>query len=177
MKKFKAIIIIIILFFVIYFLQANFFSWFNIGGIMPNLFTILVLFIGLFVGNKLGGIFGIIFGIVLDLNIGSTLGLSSILLGTIGILGEYFDKNFSKDSRVTLILMAAGCTVLYEVGKYAGIILNSEAEIEILMFILTLFVELIFNTIIIIIIYPLMKKLGYYMENLLKSKKILTRYF
>lgn len=144
---------------------------------MPNLFVILVLFIGLFIGNKLGGIFGIIFGIILDLNIGSTIGLSSIFLGIIGVLGEYLDKNFSKDSRVTLILMSAGCTALYEFGKYIGIIFNSGGQIEILMFILTLFVELIFNTLIIIIVYPLMKKLGYYMENLFKSKKILTRYF
>ena len=177
MRKFKAILIIIALFFTIYFLQANFFSWFNIGGIMPNLFVLLVLFIGLFIGNKLGAIFGIIFGIIIDFNIGQTLGLSSVLLGVIGILGEYFDKNFSKDSRVTLILMSAGCTALYEVIKYAGIIFNSGAEIEILMFILTLFVELIFNTLIIIIMYPLIKKLGYYMENLFKGKKILTRYF
>lgn len=177
MKKFKAILIIILLFFVIYFLQANFFSWFNIGGIMPNLFVVLVLFIGLFLGNKLGGIFGIIFGIIIDLNIGRTIGLSSIFLGIVGLLGEYFDKNFSKDSRITLILMAAGSTAFYEVGKYIGVIFNSGAEIEVLMFILTLFVELIFNTLIIIIIYPLMKKLGYYIEGAFKGKKILTRYF
>lgn len=177
MKKVQAILIVILLFFIVYFLQANFFSWFNIGGIMPNLFVILVLFIGLFLGNKLGGIFGIIFGIILDLNVGRTVGLSSIFLGIIGLLGEYFDKNFSKDSRVTLILMAAGTTALYEVGKYVGILFKSGADIEILMFILTLFVELIFNTLIIIIIYPLMKKLGYYLESVFKGKKILTRYF
>ena len=50
MKKAIAIISLIIAFFVIYFLQTNFFTWFTIGGIMPNLFIILVLFIGLFIG-------------------------------------------------------------------------------------------------------------------------------
>ena len=53
MKKTIAIISLIIAFFVIYFLQTNFFTWFTINGIMPNLFVILVLFIGLFAGRKL----------------------------------------------------------------------------------------------------------------------------
>lgn len=177
MRKFKAILIVILLFFLIYFLQANFFSWFNIGGIMPNLFVVLVLFIGLFLGDKLGTTLGIIFGIIIDANIGINIGLSSVVLGAIGILAEYFDKNFSKDSRITLILMAAGCTALYEIIKYAGIILNHGVELEILMFILTLFVEIMFNTLLIIILYPLINKLGYYLGDAFKGKKILTRYF
>ena len=177
MRKFKVILIVILLFFLIYFLQSNFFSWFNIGGIMPNLFVFLTLFIGLFVGNKLGGIFGIIFGIILDLNIGNNLGFTSAFLGLIGLLGEYFDKNFSKDSRVTIILMAAGSTVLYEVATYMVKVFSAGAELEILTFILTLLVEIIFNTLLIIIFYQLIRKLGYYIEDSFKGKKILTRYF
>lgn len=53
MKKTITIISIILVFFLIYFLQANFFTWFNIAGIMPNLYVILVLFIGLFIKRKL----------------------------------------------------------------------------------------------------------------------------
>ena len=36
MKKVLSILIIFITFFIIYFLQANFFSWFNIAGIKPK---------------------------------------------------------------------------------------------------------------------------------------------
>ena len=53
MKKTITIICLILSFFVIYFLQANFFTWFNIAGIMPNLYVILELFIGLFMKRKL----------------------------------------------------------------------------------------------------------------------------
>lgn len=53
MKKTITIMCLILSFFVIYFLQANFFTWFNIAGIMPNLYVILVLFIGLFMKRKL----------------------------------------------------------------------------------------------------------------------------
>ena len=86
MKKFKVILILLLLFFAIYFLQLNFFSWFNIGGIMPNLIVVLVLFIGLFVGKKVGVILGIVFGMIIDLNICKSLGIKSILLGAIGLL-------------------------------------------------------------------------------------------
>ena len=51
MKKAGIIALIILAFFIIYFLQADFFSWFNIFGIMPNLFVILILFVGLFAGK------------------------------------------------------------------------------------------------------------------------------
>lgn len=177
MKKFKVILIILLLFFLIYFLQANFFTWFNIGGIMPNLFVLLVLFIGLFVGNKIGIIFGIIFGIILDLVIGRVVGPSSVLLGIIGLLGEYFDKNFSKDSKITLILMEACSLLIYEIGMYAFRVVQYGIEIESITFILTLLVEIVFNMLLTIILYPAIKKLGYYIEESFKGKKILTRYF
>ncbi len=177
MRKFKVILILLLLFFIIYFLQLNFFSWFNIGGIMPNLIVVLVLFIGLFIGNKSGVILGIIFGVILDFNLSKSIGVTSILLAFIGLLGEYLDKNFSKDSRVTIIVMSAVSTILYEVIIYAISIVQYGVMPEILTFTLTLLVEILFNTMLIIIIYPLMKRLGYYLEEEYKSKKLLTRYF
>ncbi len=177
MRKFKAILITLLIFFILYFFQANIFSWFNIGGIMPNLFAVYALFLGLFVGNKVGGILGIIFGLIIDLSIGSLIGVSSVLLGIIGLLGEYFDKNFSKDSRFTIILMSAGATLLFETSIYALKIFSTGANFELLSFSLTLFVEIIFNSLLIIILYPGIKKVGYYIEDSFKGKKILTRYF
>ena len=46
----------------IYLLQANFFSWFNIAGVMPNLFVIFLLFIGLFGNRTMGTIYGLVTG-------------------------------------------------------------------------------------------------------------------
>lgn len=66
MKKVVTVIILFITFIIIYFLQLNFFNWFTISGIMPNLFIIFILFIGLYSGSKIGTAFGIIFGILID---------------------------------------------------------------------------------------------------------------
>ncbi len=177
MKKARSILIILLLFIVTYFLQINIFSWFNIAGIMPNLFVILVLFIGLFVGEKIGVISGLLFGLILDLLLGKTVGFSSALLAIIGYLGEYFDKNFSKDSRITIIIISMISTILYEIGMYIVNIVKFKANIEIPTFILTLLIENLFNTLLLIIIYPLMKKLGYYLEESFKKRNFQTRYF
>ena len=70
MKKIIINISLIIIFLILYFLQINFFTWFKIAGVMPNLFIILVLFIGLFAGKVMGVTYGLIFGILLDLFVG-----------------------------------------------------------------------------------------------------------
>ena len=177
LKKFLSIICLILTFFVTYFLQANFFTWFTISGVMPNLFVVLVLFIGLFIGKKLGLVFGLLFGIYLDLLLGKAVGISGVMLGLIGLIGEYLDKNFSKDSRITMILMVASSTIIYEIGCYIFQILKWNILIEIIPFIRTLIIEVIFNIVLVIILYPLIQKAGYYLENLFKKKTVLTRYF
>lgn len=177
MKKAITIAILILSFFVIYFLQANFFSWFTIAGIKPNLFLIFILFISLFAGMKVGIPFGICVGIFLDRVIGKNIESSAIMLTVIAIIGVYFDKNFSKESRITIMLMVIGSTCIYEVGSYLLQIIQLSTYVEIIPFLTTLGIEVIYNTILIIIFYPIWQKLGYKIEDVFKGQKILTRYF
>ena len=177
MNKTISIILLLISFFIIYFVQSNFFTWFTIAGVQPNLFVIYILFIGIFAGKKLGLILGIIFGFYLDILIGRQLGMSCIMYGIIGILGEYLDKNFSKESRITIMLMIAGSTIIYELGCYIFNIFTLGITAEIFVFSKILLIEVIYNLLIIIIIYPLMQKLGHMLEEVFKTKNILTRYF
>lgn len=177
MKKVIIHISIILTFFVIYFLQANFFTWFNLAGIMPNLFVILLLYIGLFMGRVSGITYGVIFGLIIDSIIGKKLGITSIMLTIVGLLGAIFDKNFSKDSRITIMIMVATATILYEAGKYALMYFIMDINVEIMAFIKTLIIETILNVILTIIIYPIMQITGYDIEEKFKENKILTRYF
>jgi len=177
MKKALSILCLILTFFIIYFLQANFFTWFNIATIMPNVYVILVLFIGLFVKRKIGLACGIGFGLYLDIVLGKTIGTSALALGIVGLLGEILSKNFSKDSRFIVCLMVIGTTAVYETIVYLLTMLRTEGTIEILAFLRILLIEMFFNGLITIIIFPLIKKAGYYLENLYDDKFILTRYF
>ena len=177
MKKLVINIVLVLTFFIIYFLQSNFFTWFNIAGIMPNLFVILVLFIGLFSSKIMGTFYGIIAGFLLDFIIGTKIGIYGIGLGIIGFISGIFDKNFSKDSRMTIMLMVAGATIICEVLSYILNFIFLSTNVEIWSFIKVLAIETIFNLIITIIIYPLIQNAGYYIENEYKGNKILTRYF
>lgn len=177
MKKALTILILIISFFIIYFLQVNFFSWFNIAGVKPNLFIMLVLFISLFAGMKVGIPFGIFIGLFLDIIIGKNIGTSAIMFAIIGIIGGYFDKNFSKESRITIMLMVIGSTCIFEIGTYILQIAQLSIYVEIVPFLITLLIEVIYNTILTIILYPIIQKLGYRIEDNYKGQQILTRYF
>ena len=177
MKKVITNITLIITFLIIYLLQANFFTWFNIAGIMPNLFVILVLYIGLFTNRSMGLAYGVVIGLIIDLLIQKNIGTSAIMLGIIGLIGTVFDKNFSKDSRMTIMVMVIACTIIYEFGIcFINYILRG-VNIEILSFLKILGIEVIFNTILTIILYPIIQKTGYNIEEQYKGNKILTRYF
>ncbi len=177
MKKVLAIICLLIAFLMVYFLQADFFSWFTIAGVKPNLFIIFILFVGLFIGKKIGVFLGLILGIFLDLLIGRTVGMTGVLLAIIGFLGEYFDKNFSKESRFTIMLMVIGSTFLYEIVLYAFYLVRLDIPFEPYSFAKILLIEALYNAIIVIIVYPFLQRAGYALENTFKVKNILTRYF
>ena len=177
MRKFWIIICFIITFLIIYFLQVNLFSTLTINGIKPNLFIILVLFIGLYANQILGISFGIGIGLILDLLYGKTIGVTALMLCVVGYLGAYFDKNFSKENKFTIIFMVLGVTIIFELGNYFinSIILNFEREFW--YFFKILFIECLYNVLLTIIIYPIMQKAGYIIDRSFKRSNILTRYF
>ena len=94
MKKFFINICLVLIAFVIYFLQSNFFNWFSIGGVKPNLFIIYILWIGLFGNKTMGVIYGMITGTFLDLLFYEKVGTNLIALTLIGIIAIIFNKNF-----------------------------------------------------------------------------------
>lgn len=177
MKKIFINIAIIISFVFIYLLQANFFTWFKIAGVSPNLFVILMLYIGLFMGRNSAIIYGAIFGMLIDIFISRKLGITSIMLAGIGIIADLFDKNFSKDNRITVMTMVGVSTIMYEIGAYMLNYVFLNINIEIFAFIKILLIETIYNVILTIIIYPIMQLTGYDVEEEFKGSKILTRYF
>ena len=177
MRKFTTVIILILIFFLIYFMQANIFNLYTIAGIKPNLFIIFILFIGLYTNQSLGIGFGVVCGLMIDFIYGRIIGTTAIMLCVIGYLGAYFDKNFSKENKITILLMVLGATIIYEFGLYFlnSIILDFKREY--VSFIKIVIVEILYNILITIILYPLIQKTGYLLERTFKRNNILTRYF
>lgn len=165
MKKISDILLILITFFLIYFLQSNFFTWFNIAGIMPNLFVILIMLIGLFMKKKMGFVFGILFGILLDLFIGIKIGINAISLAVVGLTSEILDKNFSKDNRINVMFLTSILTILAETIIYILQILFCGVNVQIVDFIKIIMIEVIYNAILMALIYPMFLALGTKIEN------------
>lgn len=177
MKKIFINVAIIISFVFIYLLQANFFTWFNIAGVMPNLFIILMLYIGLFMGRTSAITYGIFLGLLIDIFISRRLGITSVMLAIVGIIANIFDRNFSKDNRITVMAMVGISTIIYEIGVYILSYMILNINVEVLAFIKILLIEALYNIILTIIIYPLMQLTGYDVEEEYKGSKILTKYF
>ena len=177
MRKILTIVGLIIVFLLIYFLQVNIFASYTIAGIKPNLFVIYMLFIGLFANQALGISLGVLFGLVLDFLYGKAIGPFAVMFCVIGYLGSYFDKNFSKENKLTIILIVAGSTLIYELGVYFlnSIILVFEREM--LYFMKIVLIEILYNVLLAIILYPLIQKIGYVIDRNFKKNNILTRYF
>ena len=73
--------------------------------------------------------------------------------------------------------MVMGSTCIFEIGMYLLLIIQQSIYVEILPFLYILLIEVLYNTILTIILYPLIQKLGYKIEEVFKEQKILTRYF
>lgn len=177
MKKTTIIIGLIFTFFILFYLQANIFQIFTIAGVMPNVFVIFILVVSLSSNATLGISFGVIGGMIIDLVYSKAIGISAVMLCLVGYLGAYFDRNFSKESKITIIIMSALATVLYEFGYY---VLNSVIvgfDMEMFYFIKILAIEVLYNTLLVILCYPLIQKAGYAMDRTFKRNNILTRYF
>lgn len=177
MRKILTVVGLLIVFLLIYFIQVNIFGTYTIAGVKPNLFVIYVLFIGLFANQVLGISLGVVFGLILDFLYGKVIGPSAVMFCIIGYLGAYFDKNFSKENRLTIIFIVAGSTLIYELGVYFlnSIILSYEREM--LYFIKIVLIEILYNVLLSIILYPLIQKIGYVIDRNFKKNNILTRYF
>lgn len=74
------------------------------------------------------------------------------------------------------MLISMGTTLIWEIIAYIYKIING-ASIEVLTFLKIVLIEIIFNLMIIIIIYPLIRKLGEKLEQVFNEDKILTKYF
>ena len=73
--------------------------------------------------------------------------------------------------------MVFGTTIIFEIISYFTRYILYSVNVEVLNFIKILLVEIVYNILITIVVYPLIQKFGYYIENEYKGNRILTRYF
>ena len=176
MRKAVLYLCIFLAFILIYFLHSNFFTWFNIAGIQPNMIVILILFCGLFMGKQQGLIWGTVCGIFLSLFIQTDVIIAPIMLGIVGFVSGVISKNFSKESRFNIMVMVIVATFAYELGSYFLKILIFKSTVEIFAFIKIILIEMFFNAMITIIISPIIQYFGQKIEDKLLGMDVLRYY-
>lgn len=165
-------LILFLVFAILFFLQTNIFPLIPISGIVPNLFVIFILIIGLFGNNFLAITFGLISGLFIDFTYNEVVGITPAMLCLVGFIATWFDSLWSKDERISIIIMVVLSTFIFEFGAYfmKSVILDFEVELGI--FFRILFWEEIYNILLTIIFFGLIKKLGYMMERKLKRSNM-----
>ena len=94
------------------------------------------------------------------------------MLCLVGFVATWFDSLWSKDEKISIIIMVILSTFIFEFGAYfiKSVILDFDLEIKI--FLKILFWEEIYNILLTIIFFKLIKKLGYMMERKLKKNNM-----
>lgn len=128
-------------------------------------------------GKYYGFGIGVILGLLLDLFIGKAIGLNAIILGLAGLFGGLLTKTFSKDSKMTMIVLISLITLITEVISHIYQMILYRFGLDILQFLKIIFIEIFFNILLLIILYPLLKKAGMKLEKVFTEDKILTRYY
>ena len=75
------------------------------------------------------------------------------------------------------MLMAAATVFACELISYIYQIILFNLSIEVFTFVKLILIETLFNSMIIIIIYPIIEKSGILLERIYAKDKVLTRYY
>ena len=164
MNKFIKIILTIILFFIMYFLEFNLISEKELFGIKPNLILVTVIISVIFFNNIFALLYGLALGIVMDIiYIEGTIGKFTIIYLVISLILIAVKNYILKNNISSAIYIAAIGTLIFEISMYLIFSIGYKAEIS--------FIKLIFGTIfagvlnigITLILYNIFSKI--YLKN------------
>jgi rod shape-determining protein MreD len=93
-------------------LQLAFFGQLTLLGAAPELLPVLIVSLGLLGGAVVGAVCGFIAGLLVDSLLLETLGVSSLVLLTVGYLAGRWREGFEITSSLVPPLLAAGLTLL-----------------------------------------------------------------
>lgn len=97
-----------------YICQVSVFSFFEIGGIKPNLMIMITSMIGFMMGSKAGIFTGFFAGLLVDLMAGGTVGFSSLVFIYLGWFNGLFYKDYIKEELFLPVTLVVGGVFMYE---------------------------------------------------------------
>ncbi len=143
-------VIILILNFI---LQTTVFKHFSIIGVVPNTALIIVVIFALLRGKYKGAFTGLIAGLLQDILFAKIIGINALIYFLLGyVVGVLGDKVF-KESLMLAFLTMLGSTLIYHIAYYLFMIFLSR-DISFITMIKDIAIkEMIYNSILTILIY------------------------
>jgi rod shape-determining protein MreD len=139
-------------------LQVSFFSYLTFFGTTPDIVPLVVVALGLLGGAVLGAVCGFAAGLLLDSVLLQTLGVSSLVLLSVGFLaGRYREGTEISNSLIPPLL--AGALTLGAAAGFAAIQLMLGVQTPVSLLVLReIFVKGLLAVILAIPIYPLIRR-------------------
>jgi len=97
-------------------LQVSFFSYIQIFGAAPDVVPVVIAAVGLLGGAVIGAVVGFAAGFLLDATLLQTLGVSSLVLLSVGYLAGRYRESFEIDGSSAPALLAGGLGLLAAAG-------------------------------------------------------------
>jgi|SRR5690349_4615652 len=114
--------------------QLSFFSRVELLHVSPDVLPALVVCLGLFGGSLAGAVCGFAIGFFVDCLLVEALGITSLVLLTIGYLAGLFRERFEIHSTLVPALLCMGLTLLAELGFGAvQVLLGIDAPVSVLV--------------------------------------------
>lgn len=149
----------------------------DIFGINISIYYMMILFIGIYLDTASGIIIVSILSVIQDITIGTNFG--NIIISTIVsfLILKKVNKILYEEKLINIILkqiiLYFSYIIIYAIIRY--IIYNNTINYANILGIAIK--EIVFLTLIIIVVYPLLKEIGTYIGKEYKNKNIITKYF
>lgn len=140
-------------------LQVSFLSFLSLLGAIPNLIPVVVVCLGLLGGGVVGAVCGFVAGLLVDSMLLQTLGVTSLVLLSIGYLAGRYREGFEIAGAFVVPLLAGGFTLLAAGGLAAiQLMLGVETPVSVLA-IREIAVQALLAVLLAIPTYPLVRRM------------------
>src|SRR5919197_5838997 len=139
-------------------LQVSFFSYLTLFGTTPDIIPLVVVSLGLLGGAMIGAICGFILGFVLDSVLLATLGVSSLMLLTVGYLAGRYREGTEISNTLMPPIMIGVLTMASSAG-FAAIQVMLGIDVQVSLLVLReIFVQGLLAFVLAIPFYPLIRR-------------------
>lgn len=167
----KKIIIVAILIILGFFLQTSIFPFLSINGVTPNIILVLVVSVAIMNGSMTAMIVGFICGLLIDIMYGGALGIYACFYMCLGYINGYFHVLFFAEANFSLPILVFVNELIYHILTYLVFFLPQQKWNIWFYFKKTIAIEVLYTTIISLILYQVFFKIYKLTKKQKKKKK------